>query len=84
MSSSRDGVSSYMESATSAMQTRMSSTTGGMSQTSETTAASYEAAITGGTSDTGVETRTARVALENDPGKPAFVKTIEGCSVERK
>lgn len=72
-------MSSYMESAASAMETRSSMR--GMGHMSEST--SYEAAITGG-ADSSVESRTTRIALGNDAGKPVFIETIEGRSVERK
>lgn len=67
----------------SATETRMSSSSQGMGQISETTT-SYEAAITGSATDANVESKTAKVILSTDAGKPAFIKTIEGCSVERK
>ncbi|XP_025269387.1 obscurin isoform X6 [Camponotus floridanus] len=80
VSSSRNGVSTFMESATS--ETKVSSTSQGAGQTSETTT-SYEAAITGGTAtDSNVEKGTAKVTLATDAGKPVFIKTIEGCNVE--
>ncbi|XP_011878155.1 PREDICTED: muscle M-line assembly protein unc-89 isoform X5 [Vollenhovia emeryi] len=82
ISSSRHGVSSFTESAASAVETRMSSSSQGMGRMSETTT-SYETAIAGGmATDSHVESRTARIALDTDVGKPAFIKTIEGCSVE--
>lgn len=71
-----------MESATSAMEARTSSSMQGMGQMSETTS-SYQTAITGGTAGSNAETRTTKV-LESDAGKPVFIQTIEGCSVERK
>lgn len=62
----------------------MSSSSQGMGQISETTT-SYETAITGGAAtDSNVEKGTAKVTLGTDAGKPVFIKTIEGCSVERK
>ncbi|XP_071572462.1 protein Obscurin isoform X5 [Temnothorax nylanderi] len=82
VSSSRNGVSSFMESAASAVETRMSSSSQGMGRISESTT-SYETAIAGGTAaDTNVESRTAKITLDTDAGKPVFIKTIEGCSVE--
>ncbi|XP_011062355.1 PREDICTED: muscle M-line assembly protein unc-89 isoform X5 [Acromyrmex echinatior] len=82
ISSSRNGVSSYMESAASAIETRMSSSSQGMGRTSETMT-SYETAIAGGrATDTNVESRTAKITLDTDVGKPVFIKTIEGCNVE--
>ncbi|XP_014485518.1 PREDICTED: muscle M-line assembly protein unc-89-like isoform X3 [Dinoponera quadriceps] len=82
VSSSRNGVSSYMESATSAVETRTSSSSQNMGQISES-AASYETrAITGGTAESNVDSRTAKIALTSDAGKPVFINTIEGCSVE--
>ncbi|KMQ84412.1 muscle m-line assembly protein unc-89, partial [Lasius niger] len=82
ISSSRNGVSAYAESAASAVETRMSSSSQGMGQISETTT-SYETAITGGAAtDSNVEKGTAKVTLGTDAGKPVFIKTIEGCSVE--
>lgn len=72
-----------MESAASAIETRMSSSQG-IGRMSETTT-SYETAIAAGTAvDSNVESRTTRLALDTDAGKPVFIKTIEGCSVERK
>jgi len=72
-----------MESAASAIETRMSSSSQGMGRISETT--SYETAIAGGTAtDSNVESRTAKITLGTDTGKPVFIKTIEGCNVERK
>lgn len=60
----------------------MSSSEGG--QISET-ATSYETAIIGGaTTDSKIEKGTAKVTLGAEAGKPVFIKTIEGCSVERK
>lgn len=71
-----------MESAASAVETKMSSQ--GVGQISETTT-SYETAITSGTAaDSNVEKGTAKVTLATDVDKPVFIKTIEGCSVERK
>ncbi|XP_018359776.1 PREDICTED: muscle M-line assembly protein unc-89 isoform X3 [Trachymyrmex cornetzi] len=82
ISSSRNGVSSYMESAASAIETRMSSSSQGIGRTSETTT-SYETAIAGGrATDSNVESRTAKITLDTDVGKPVFIKTIEGCNVE--
>ncbi|XP_024880175.1 obscurin isoform X3 [Temnothorax curvispinosus] len=83
VSSSRNGVSSFMESAASAVETRMSSSSQGMGRISESTT-SYETAIAGGgtATDTNVESRTAKITLDTDAGKPVFIKTIEGCSVE--
>lgn len=72
-------MSAYVESAASAVQTTVSSSTQGMTQMSET--ASF--AVAGGTSNTNVERKTS-VALEKDAGKPVFIKTIEGFSAERK
>lgn len=70
-----------MESAASAIETRMSSASQGISRTSET--ASYETAIAGGAAiDSNVESR--KITLDTDAGKPVFIKTIEGCNVERK
>ncbi|XP_018396346.1 PREDICTED: muscle M-line assembly protein unc-89-like isoform X2 [Cyphomyrmex costatus] len=81
ISSSRNGASSYMESAASAMETRMSSSQG-VGQISETMT-SYETAIAGGrTTDSNVESRTAKITLDTDVNKPVFIKTIEGCNVE--
>lgn len=72
-----------MESAASAVETKISSTSQGVGQISETT--SYETAITGGTAiDSNAEKGTAKITLATDAGKPVFIKTIEGCSVERK
>lgn len=71
-----------MESAASAVETRMSSATQGMGQISET---SYETTITdNAATNSNVEKRTAQITLGTDAGKPVFIKTIEGCSVERK
>ncbi|XP_067207809.1 obscurin isoform X2 [Linepithema humile] len=82
VSSNRNGVSSYMEAGMSAVETRMSSSSQGMGQISETTT-SYEAAIAGGSAtDSNVESKTAKVTLSTDAGKPVFIKTIEGRSVE--
>lgn len=82
--SSSHGVSSFMESAASATETRMSSSSQGMGRISESTT-SYETAIAGGrAADTSVESRTTKIILDNDAGKPVFIKTIEGCNVERK
>ncbi|XP_026827528.1 obscurin isoform X4 [Ooceraea biroi] len=83
VSSKRNGVSSYMESSASAIETRMSSSSQGrMGQMSETTT-SYETAITGGTAaESNVETKPAKITLGTDAGKPIFINTIEGCSVE--
>ncbi|XP_012537087.1 obscurin isoform X3 [Monomorium pharaonis] len=82
ISSNRNGVSSYMESAASAIETRMSSSSQGMGRMSETTT-SYETAIAGGTAvDSSVESRTTQLPLDTDAGKPVFIKTIEGCNVE--
>ncbi|XP_025153244.1 obscurin isoform X6 [Harpegnathos saltator] len=78
VSSSRNGASSYMESTTSAMETKVSSSAQGQSETMT----SYQTAITGGTAESNVENRTAKVALASDAGKPVFIKTIEGCNVE--
>ena len=73
-----------MESAASAIETRVSSSSQGMGRTSETMA-SYETAIAGGrATDLNVESRTAKITLDTDVGKPVFIKTIEGCNVERK
>lgn len=73
-----------MESAASAVETRMSSATQGMGQISET-ATSYETTITdNAATNSNVEKRTAQITLDTDAGKPVFIKTIEGCSVERK
>lgn len=84
ISSSRNGVSTYMESAASAVETRMSSATQGMGQISET-ATSYETTIAGdAATNSNVEKGTAQITLGTDAGKPVFIKTIEGCSVERK
>lgn len=71
-----------MESA-SAVEMKTSSTSQGVGQLSETTT-SYETAITGTAIDSNVEKGTAKVTLATDAGKPVFIKTIEGCSVERK
>ncbi|KAL0112248.1 hypothetical protein PUN28_011952 [Cardiocondyla obscurior] len=82
ISSSRNGVSSFMESSASAVETRMSSSSLGMGRLSETTT-SYETAIAGGAAtDSKTENRTAKITLDNDAGKPVFIKTIEGCNVE--
>jgi len=55
-----------------------------MGRISETTT-SYETAIAGGTAtDLNVESKTAKITLGTDAGKPVFIKTIEGCNVERK
>lgn len=44
-----------------------------------------ESRIAGGTTrDLNVESRTAQITLDADADKPAFIKTIEGCNVERK
>ncbi|XP_011689401.1 PREDICTED: muscle M-line assembly protein unc-89 isoform X5 [Wasmannia auropunctata] len=82
ISSSRNGVSSYMESAASAIETRMSSSSQGMGRISETT--SYETAIGGAIADSNVESRTPAINtdLGTDVSKPVFIKTIEGCNVE--
>lgn len=98
ISSSRDGVSSYVESS---VETRMASSSHGMGQITET-AASYESsAITGGPTvrqtkavesktseasvEASVESKKAEVIYGNDDvSKPVFIKTIEGCNVERK
>ncbi|XP_072755043.1 protein Obscurin isoform X6 [Anoplolepis gracilipes] len=83
ISSSRNGVSTFMESTASA-ETKTSSASHGMDQISETTT-SYETAITGGAAtNPNVEKGTAKVTLSSDAGKPVFIKTIEGCSVEPK
>ncbi|KAL6444321.1 hypothetical protein ACFW04_001898 [Cataglyphis niger] len=80
ISSSRNGVSTYMESAASAVETRMSSATQGMGQISET---SYETTIIDdAATNSNVEKRTAQITLGTDAGKPVFIKTIEGCNVE--
>lgn len=71
-----------MESAASAIETRMSSSSLGMGRMSETT--SYETAIAGTAIDSNVENRTAKITFDTDAGKPVFIKTIEGCNVERK
>jgi len=71
-----------MESAASAIETRMSSSSQGMDRISETT--SYETAIAGTATDSNVESRTAKITLDTDASKPVFIKTIEGCNVERK
>lgn len=90
-------MSSFMESAGSAIETRMSSSSLGMGRISETTS-SHETAIAGGitrdlniehriaggTRDLNVESRTAKITLDADDGKPVFIKTIEGCNIERK
>ncbi|XP_018318315.1 muscle M-line assembly protein unc-89 isoform X3 [Mycetomoellerius zeteki] len=82
ISSSRNGASSYMESAASAIETRMSSSSQGMGRTSEVMT-SYETAIAGGrATDSNVESRTAKIILDTDVGKPVFIKMIEGCNVE--
>lgn len=73
-----------MESAASAIETRMSSSSQGMGRTSEVMT-SYETAIAGGrATDSNVESRTAKIILDTDVGKPVFIKMIEGCNVERK
>lgn len=62
----------------------MSSSSQGMGRISESTT-SYETTLAGGrAADTNVESRTTRIALDTDAGKPVFIKTIEGCNVERK
>jgi len=62
----------------------MSSSSQGMGRISESTT-SYETTLAGGrAANTNVESRTARIALDTDAGKPVFIKTIEGCNVERK
>ncbi|XP_070156195.1 obscurin isoform X7 [Polyergus mexicanus] len=82
ISSSRNGVSTYTEAAASAVETRMSSAMQGMGQISET-ATSYETTIADDAATNSiVEKRTAQVTLGTDAGKPVFIKTIEGCSVE--
>ncbi|XP_011159691.1 obscurin isoform X3 [Solenopsis invicta] len=84
ISSSRNGVSSYMESAAaSAIETRMSSASQGMGRMSTETTTSYETAIAGGMAmDSNVENRTTKIAIDTDVSKPVFIKTIEGSSVE--
>lgn len=68
----------------SASETKVSSSSQGVGQISESTT-SYEAAITGDTAtDSNIEKGTAKVTLATDAGRPVFIKTIEGCSVERK
>ncbi|XP_039304590.1 obscurin isoform X2 [Solenopsis invicta] len=86
ISSSRNGVSSYMESAAaSAIETRMSSASQGMGRMSTETTTSYETAIAGGMAmDSNVENRTTKIAIDTDVSKPVFIKTIEGSSVEPK
>jgi len=72
-----------MESAASAIETRMSSSSQGIGRTETMT--SYETAIAGDRAmDSNVESRTAKITLDTDVGKPVFIKTIEGCNVERK
>jgi len=76
-----------MESASSAIETRMSSSSQGrIDQTSESMT-SYQSAIgsgiAGGT-ESNIQSETAKITLGTDAGKPVFIKTIEGCNVERK
>jgi len=59
-----------------------SSSQGRMDQTSESMT-SYQSAIAGGT-ESNIQSETAKITLGTDAGKPVFIKTIEGCSVERK
>jgi len=69
-----------MESASSAIETRMSSSSQGrIDQTSESMT-SYQSAGT----ESNIQSDTAKITLGTDAGKPVFIKTIEGCNVERK
>jgi len=68
----------------SAVETKMSSSSQGMDQISETMTSYQAAATAGSATDSNVESKTAKVTLGTDAGKPVFIKTIEGCSVERK
>ncbi|KAG7203298.1 hypothetical protein KM043_010391 [Ampulex compressa] len=83
VSSSRDGVSTYVESAMSASTARTSATVLGAEKISESSSSSYQTAISGGSVGSSVDTKTARITLgATETGKPMFVKTIEGCNVE--
>lgn len=81
MSSSRNGVSSYVETSATGTrsETRSSASFGG--ERIVESSSSYQSAV----SESSGDTKIAKLALTaTETGKPKFVRTIEGISAERK
>ncbi|XP_015180266.1 PREDICTED: muscle M-line assembly protein unc-89 isoform X4 [Polistes dominula] len=81
VSSTRSGVTSYVESSSSTSAGVTASSLHGTEKISETSS-SYKTATSGGGAETAVESK-AKISLgATETGKPIFLKTIEGCNVE--